>query len=315
MSFLIPRSMKKKRIAILGGRFGKHHAKGYAAANTEIVAVLNRSLANAKKDSEFINSNYGFESRPYDSLDKLLNNEHSPDALWGASIALPLNLHVPYAKKLIEEGINLLIEKPNFNSVEDYLHIAYLARKNDVILASQHQWAAAIESFSKFFSPEKIENFNEFKYISVNTGILKGRELFIDMIDHPISILTEIAGVRDGVKRTSYSLNDGEVSMKFKYRVPEGSIDCEVVFVHDSTLNNNQKYTELILDEDSIKHRPTYIDGKFCGEVFETIDSAQTKSPDFLLESVKRFAQGRPIVDYVKGINTVSVRERLLKNL
>lgn len=315
MLFLISFIMSKKRIAILGGRFGKHHAKGYAAANTEIVAVLNNSLINAKRDSEFINSHYGFESRPYDSLDKLLNNEHAPNPLWGASIALPLNLHVPYAKKLLEEGINLLIEKPNFNSVEDYLQVAYLARKNKVILASQHQWAAAIETFSKFFSPEKIQNFKDFKYISVNTGTLKGKELFIDMIDHPISILTEIAGIRDGVKRTSYSLNGGEASMKFRYRVPEGNIDCEVVFVQDNSLNNNQKYTELILDEDSIKHRPVYSEGNFIGEVFETIDNAQTTSPDFLLESVKRFAQGRPIVDYVKGINTVSVRERLLNNI
>lgn len=117
----------KLKLAIVGvGGWGKNHARvlhdfGALAAICEIDLQRGKELADK----------YG--TTLYSSIDDMLNCERKLDA---CLVCTPTKTHSTIAKKIMEKGINVFVEKPLAFSSKECEEMAEVAEKKKVILTS-----------------------------------------------------------------------------------------------------------------------------------------------------------------------------------
>ncbi|MDQ6624108.1 MAG: Gfo/Idh/MocA family oxidoreductase [Verrucomicrobiota bacterium] len=120
--------MSRLRVGVVGvGHIGKNHARLYAQLpGAELTAVFdtdaatNRAIANE------------FGAQAMDSLDQFA------EQIDAASIATPTSSHFAVAKKLLESGKHLLIEKPIAESPAQATELAELAARRQLVLQVGH---------------------------------------------------------------------------------------------------------------------------------------------------------------------------------
>jgi len=116
------------RVGVIGvGNMGRYHPRVYCELGAELIGVADTDLEKAKK----IAAQYG--TAAYSDYEELLNQ-----GLDGVSIAVPTILHKTVALTAIEQGINLLIEKPIADSVQNAQEIITVAEDNGVRLMVGH---------------------------------------------------------------------------------------------------------------------------------------------------------------------------------
>jgi predicted dehydrogenase len=112
-------------IAVVGaGAFGRNHARVYheLAAHDpslKLAAIVDSDLARA----EAIAREHG--ARAYSSIEQLLQHEK----IQAASVAVPTVHHLEAASKLMEAGVDVLIEKPLAISLEEADQLVALAQR------------------------------------------------------------------------------------------------------------------------------------------------------------------------------------------
>ena len=108
---------------------GSNHVRVYSELKScEVVGVVDSSEEALKKVKE----KFGFETfRDMESLFK----KHKVDA---ATVAVPTSMHFAVAKELIGRGINVLIEKPLADKVEDAEVLVKIAKEKNVKIAVGH---------------------------------------------------------------------------------------------------------------------------------------------------------------------------------
>ncbi len=130
--------MKKLRAAVIGvGYLGKFHAQKYAnLENVELVGVVDVNRGNADKIAEE-NGTKGFTD--YKELFGKIDL---------ASIVVPTQHHFQVSRECLENGINLLLEKPMTTTLEEadelirladekglYIQVGHLERYNPAVVA------------------------------------------------------------------------------------------------------------------------------------------------------------------------------------
>jgi predicted dehydrogenase len=118
------------RVGVIGvGSMGRNHARIYAdLPETELVGVADADLDAATE----IAGKYG--AQPYHDFEKLLDDGQ----LDAVTVAVPTVEHLAVAIKVIESGINLLIEKPIAFNVEEGERIIEAANRAGVKLMIGH---------------------------------------------------------------------------------------------------------------------------------------------------------------------------------
>jgi UDP-N-acetylglucosamine 3-dehydrogenase len=117
----------KHKLAIVGvGGWGKNHARvlhefGSLVAICEIDPQRGKELADR----------YG--AKLYSSLDDMLNNEKKLDA---CLVCTPTETHSGIAKRIMEKGMNVFVEKPLSFSSKECEEMMDVAERNKVILTS-----------------------------------------------------------------------------------------------------------------------------------------------------------------------------------
>src|SRR3954471_6550911 len=118
---------KIKTAAIGVGAFGRNHARVYRdlaqKGEVEFVGIVDFDHARASA----VASEFG--TRAFSSIDELLRDA-KPDA---ASVAVPTIEHLNVARKLMEAGVDVLIEKPLAPSLADADELIRLAQRNSRI--------------------------------------------------------------------------------------------------------------------------------------------------------------------------------------
>lgn len=120
------------RVGVVGvGNMGYHHARVYSElakeGKVELVGVADANFERAKEVAK------QFNTKPFADYKDLIK-----EGLDAVSIAVPTSLHKNVALEFIENGINVLVEKPIAESVESAKEIINAARKNRVILMVGH---------------------------------------------------------------------------------------------------------------------------------------------------------------------------------
>ncbi len=204
----------KKRILIIGvGYMGKKHLHAYIKnINATIVGLVVRSDESAKKAS----SEYNL--KVFTDVDEAIKKTQ-PDLV---SICTPTKSHAEIGRKCLEQGLNVLIEKPLGETSEEAEFLKLFSEKTGrkMICAHTELFTPAMQSFFDFLkmkknivsiSFEKSGRDISEKYL-VHTSIPTKRDLF-DSLIHSIYVLNAILpGIPSEVSTQKLFQNQGIIS-------------------------------------------------------------------------------------------------------
>jgi UDP-N-acetylglucosamine 3-dehydrogenase len=117
----------KLNLAIVGvGGWGKNHARVLHDFGT-LAAICETDLQRGKELAD------KYDTTLYSSIDDMLNSERKLDA---CLVCTPTKTHCDIAKKIMEKGINVFVEKPLAFSSKECEEMTDVAEKKNVILTS-----------------------------------------------------------------------------------------------------------------------------------------------------------------------------------
>jgi predicted dehydrogenase len=122
--------MRKLAVAVVGaGVMGKYHAAIYAALPQAcLVAVVD---PDPQRRAEAAAT---FGCRAYGDVDSMLSSER----IDAASVAAPTAMHYGLARRLLEAGVHVLVEKPVATDVQQALSLRDLSKRMGMILQVGH---------------------------------------------------------------------------------------------------------------------------------------------------------------------------------
>lgn len=163
--------MDKLKAAVVGGGiFGSHHINAYKNCKyTVLTSICDINEELARKRAKEYGINY------YTDLQKLIDTE-KPDII---SIATPDPFHYEPSKKAIENGIDILIEKPITINEDEANELISLAKSNNVRVAVD---------FHKRWDPATINIKLELEK-NDSGKVIRGYMSMDDIIDVPINWL------------------------------------------------------------------------------------------------------------------------------
>ncbi len=135
------------KIAVVGvGGWGKNHAR----ALSEMEALSAVCDVDANKAKTFADK---YDVNSYTSIDEMLNNEK----LDGAIVSTPTSTHFAVAKQIMEQRINVLVEKPMAPSFAECDQMRTLAKRNNVLLTTGYieRFNPAVNDVKNFIAQKK----------------------------------------------------------------------------------------------------------------------------------------------------------------
>lgn len=174
--------MQKVRTAVVGaGKMGRIHSKVYSQLDTcEFIGVCDVDLSRAEE----IASQYSCKA--FSDIDELIGKV---DAV---TISAPTIYHNKLAKKFIENGIAVMIEKPLAATVEEGREIVDLAEKHKVVVAVGHSERCnpVVQAMQRLnIEPKFIESnrISPYPFRSTDIGVV------LDVMIHDIDIILSLA--------------------------------------------------------------------------------------------------------------------------
>ncbi|MBI1820796.1 MAG: Gfo/Idh/MocA family oxidoreductase [Nitrospirae bacterium] len=203
--------VKKLRVGVVGvGHLGQHHARIYSQMpDVDLVGVADTQEARGKEISEKYKTKYF--SNYLDLIPKV-------DAL---SIAVPTQFHYEVTHQCLQNGIDVLLEKPISATVEEAESLISEAGKNKIIFQIGH-----LERYNRAFlkikglirNPRFIENHRIGPFAARGTDVNVILDLMIHDIDIILSLtaspLTEIRAV--GIPVLSREVDIVNARLEFK---------------------------------------------------------------------------------------------------
>ena len=170
--------------AIIGlGYWGKNY---YRILNSND----NINLSAVVDSNQNINLDEGIQHFP--DLEHLLNSEISIDA---AIVATPTNTHYEITKKLLNNGINVLVEKPLSTKSNEASELINLADEKNLVLLTDHTFLynEAINFAIKSIHDGEIGSLLHINFERTNLGPIRSDVSCLwDLTTHDVSILNAI---------------------------------------------------------------------------------------------------------------------------
>jgi len=176
--------MKKMNFAIIGlGYWGKNYYR-ILNSNDKI------NLSAIVDSNQNINLDEGIKHFP--DLEDLLNSEINIDA---AIIATPTNTHYEITKKLLNNGIHVLVEKPLSTKADEASELINLANEKNLVLLVDHTFLynEAINFAIKSIQDGEIGSLLHINFERTNLGPIRSDVSCLwDLTTHDVSILNAI---------------------------------------------------------------------------------------------------------------------------
>jgi len=203
--------MKTLKTAVIGvGYLGKFHAQKYhALKNSDLISVCDNDIENAKNIAEDLECEY---TNDYKSL------LGKVDAV---SIVVPTQLHFDVAKEFLENGCDVLVEKPITSTLEQAQQLVDIAKANNRILQVGH-----LERFNPAMlalkdtlnTPLFIESHRVAPYNPRGADVC----VILDLMIHDIDIILDIVDSKvtsisaNGVKALSNDIDIANARLEFE---------------------------------------------------------------------------------------------------
>jgi predicted dehydrogenase len=181
--------MKNLRVGVIGvGQIGSLHVRVYSE-NKDINLVCICDIDKSKADRI---------AKKYHCLSFKDYRDVLKEKLDAISICVPTKIHYPIAKELLQNEINVLVEKPFTETLTEADELIRIARKNNLVLHVGH-----IERFNSAFQkireivhlPKFIEchRLSKFPKRSLDVGVV------LDLMIHDLDIILNL--VKSPIKR------------------------------------------------------------------------------------------------------------------
>lgn len=283
--------MKTLKTAVIGvGYLGKFHAQKYhALKHSELVCVCDQNADNAKLIAEDLECEYTTDYKTL--LGKV-------DAV---SIVVPTQLHFEVAKDFLENGSDVLVEKPITSTLEQALELVAIAKANGRKLQVGHleRFNPAMLALSETLtSPLFIESHRVAPYNPRGADV----SVILDLMIHDIDIILDI--VDSSVK--SISAN-GVKALSSDIDIASARIEFENGCVANVTASRASLKSERIM---RIVQEDTYINLDFQNKSLTTYSKSKDKEmfPGVadIETNAQTFEQGDALLAEIESfINTI----------
>ena len=170
-------------VAVLGASgIGTYHARDFARAGCNIVAILGRSKESAEQTAQLIKERFNISVRPYYNVNDLFLSEKIDIV----TVCLPPDLHESYIRRSLDCGMHVFCEKPFIIGPESYNRAKALfdiARSRKVFLSVNMQWAI----FPSLVKYDYIDSFQ----VYMEPG-QRGVNQLLDQLCHATSVLQKL---------------------------------------------------------------------------------------------------------------------------
>jgi len=176
--------------------------------------VRNFSLVNnckVKMVSDFRLERLSVVSRTYPGIEVTTNPDDiiTSNEIDAVIIATPVFTHFPLAKKALENGKHVLLEKPMTSTVKEAEELMSLAKQKDLLLMVDHTflYTGAVKKMKSLIDDKTIGDIHYFDSSRINLGLFQPDvNVLWDLAPHDISILLHL------VKGKPYSVNATGIS-------------------------------------------------------------------------------------------------------
>ena len=203
--------MEKFKIGVIGtGHLGKLHVKMFKQiSECEVVGIYDSNNQTAKDVAQ------EFNVEAFDNLDDLLT------VIQGASIAVSTTAHHETAKKCLEKGIHVFVEKPITASISEAEELVRLSSEKKLNLQVGHieRFNPAIISLERFIiEPMFIQTDRLAQFNPRGTDVAVVLDLMIHDIDIILSLIkSEVKKIdANGVAVVSNSLDIANARIEFE---------------------------------------------------------------------------------------------------
>ncbi|GJL80962.1 MAG: UDP-N-acetylglucosamine 3-dehydrogenase [marine bacterium B5-7] len=268
---------EKTRVGVVGvGYLGSIHARIYARMpNVELVGVADIDPTTAKKVGADCNCDF------YNIPEQLL------DEVEAVSIVVPTTLHREVAELFIDNGVDILLEKPVAHSVADAEVIVDAAEKADVILQIGHleRFNAGVIALAdmldrpRFFEVHRLGTFVERATdVDVITDLMiHDIDIVLSLVDSPLERVTavgtrvvtghvDIANARLEFRdKTVANVTASRVSSKKFRRIRVFAESCymalnfadqQLEIVRPKKINESDRFAAIVSEKIKIEQRP-----------------------------------------------------------
>lgn len=170
------------------GAFGRNHIRVYRALeDTGFPVTLAAAVEPNQELAARIGEEWGIPA--YESVDQLVEAKQSVDA---ASVCVPTSAHFAVAWQLLEQGIDLLIEKPIASSTEQADQLIEAAERGGRILQVGHleRFNPAVTAIQTHLNGPM---FFEAHRLSVFTPRALDVDVVLDLMIHDLDIVLKLA--------------------------------------------------------------------------------------------------------------------------
>jgi len=310
--------MKTLKTAVIGvGYLGKFHAQKYhALKHSDLVYVCDQDEENAKLIAEDLECDY---TTDYKSL------LGKVDAV---SIVVPTQLHFNVARDFLENGSDVLVEKPITSTLEQAQQLVDIAQANNRKLQVGHlerfnpAMLALNESLDK---PLFIESHRVAPYNPRGADV----SVILDLMIHDIDIILDIVGSKvssisaNGVKALSNDIDIANARLEFEngcvanVTASRASLKSERVmriFQHDTYINldfQNKTLTTYTKSKDK-EMFPGVADIESGKQSFEQGDALLAEIESFI-NTIQ--TDGIPVVSGEDGLRALETANKITELL
>ena len=178
--------MKKRICVIGGGRWGQNHIKTLASLDC-LAAIVE---ANSERLNELIKQ-YP-DAKGYTDADEAIAARYD-----GYTVAVPAEFHYSIGKKLLEKGLNVMMEKPMTLTAQQSRELVELAKKTGSRLMVGHVllFHPAIRKIKEVIESGKLGKLFYLYSTRLNLGTVRTEEsVFSSFAPHDISVLDYLIG-------------------------------------------------------------------------------------------------------------------------
>jgi UDP-N-acetylglucosamine 3-dehydrogenase len=183
--------MTKLNVAVIGlGNMGSNHARNYTQLPdlVNLVAVCDMQQEVTDKAADL------YKCKGYTDLDEMLANEKI-DAV---SLVAPTKFHYELAKKIMNKGIHILIEKPITNDLANAQELIDLAKAKKLTLMVGHieRFNPAVQKLKEIVDSGAIGKITSIlaKRVGAFPAQIKDANVIIDLAVHDIDIISHLLG-------------------------------------------------------------------------------------------------------------------------
>jgi len=194
--------MKKLRVAVIGaGSFGRNHARVVSRLpDVELAAIVDLDIQKAQQLAEEHGS-------------RAFAPASTPNEIDAAIVATPTVTHEPVAARLLEAGIDVLVEKPIADSSAAGERLARLAQERGRILQAGHleRFNPAVTALEKMLT---IPLFFEIHRLSVFSPRSLDVDVVLDLMIHDLDIVLSFTREQpEDIRAAGISVLSGRVDI------------------------------------------------------------------------------------------------------